>query len=79
MILSADEIDGDWKLVQYLDHFGPVGYFLNIPLKFISNDGKKMWLIYSANWMDKNMIGNPPGSYYSLSMHEVELVLNMGF
>jgi hypothetical protein len=76
MILAADEIDGDWKLVQYLDHFGPVAYFLNIPSKFISEDGKKMWLIYSANWMDKNMIGNPPGSYYSLSMHEIEIVLH---
>lgn len=73
MILAADEIDGEWKLVQYLDHFGPVAYFLNIPSKFISDNGKTMWLIYSANWMDKNMIGNPPGSYYSLSLHEIEI------
>jgi hypothetical protein len=73
MILAAEKIEGEWKLVQYLDRFGPVAYFLNIPSKFISKDGKTMWLIYSANWMDKNMIGNPLGSYYSLSMHEIEL------
>lgn len=74
MILEADNLAGDWKLVKYLDRFGPVAYFVNIPSKFISPDGKKMWLSYSANWMDKNMKGNPQGSYYSLSLHEIELI-----
>ena len=73
MILIADKITGDWKLLKYFDRFGPVAYFLNIPSKFISTDGTTMWLLYSANWMDKNMIGNPPGSYYSMSWHEIQL------
>jgi len=75
MVLASDEIDGEYKLVQYLDHFGPVAYFLTIPSKFISDDGKTFWLSYSANWMDKNMIGNPQGSYYSFSLHEISLDL----
>lgn len=70
MILEADKIDGQWKLVKYLDRFGPVAYFVNIPSKFISDDGKTMWLSYSANWQDKNMSGNPQGSFYTFSLHE---------
>ena len=73
MILGADELTGEWKMIQRLDQFGPVAYFLNIPSKFISDDGKKMWLCYSANFHDKNMYPNPPGSYYTLSLHEFEL------
>ena len=70
MILESDQLDGNWKLLKYLDRFGPVAYFVNIPSKFISKDGKTMWLSYSANWHDKNMPGNPEGSYYSFSLHE---------
>lgn len=73
MILEADRPDGDWKLVKYLDRFGPVAYFVNIPSKFISEDGKTMWLSYSANWQDKNMTGTPQGGYYSFSLHEFKL------
>jgi hypothetical protein len=73
MILEAQSLTGDWKLIKYLDRFGPVAYFVNIPSKFISPDGKKMWLSYSANWMDKNMNGKPVGSYYSFSLHEIIL------
>lgn len=75
MILEADSLTGEWKLVQYLDRFGPIAYFVNIPSKFISNDGKTMWLCYSANWHDKNMHPFPEGSYYSLSLHEIMLEL----
>ncbi len=70
MILAADDLTGNWEIVQRLDCFGPVAYFLNIPSKFISEDGKKMWLCYSANFHDKNMYPNPPGSFYTLSLHE---------
>ena len=59
--------------MQYLDRFGPMAYFVNIPSKFISPDGKTFWLSYSANWDDKNRYGNPAGSFYSLSLHEVKL------
>lgn len=73
MILEASVLDGDWKLVKYLDRFGPVAYFVNIPSKFISEDGKTMWLSYSANWQDKNMTGTPQGGFYSFSLHEFVL------
>lgn len=73
MILEADALTGNWKLVQYLDRFGPMAYFVNIPSKFISADGRTMWLSYSANWDDKNRYGNPAGSYYSFSLHEITL------
>jgi len=49
-ILEADKINGPWKLVVFMEKFGGQGYFVNIPSKFISNDGKSAWLCYSANW-----------------------------
>lgn len=73
MILESDSIDGQWKLIKYLDRLGPVAYFVNIPSKFISEDGKTMWLSYSANFHDKNITGSPQGSYYSFSLHEFEV------
>lgn len=73
MILESESLTGQWRLVQYLDRFGPMAYFVNIPSKFISPDGKTFWLSYSANWDDKNRYGNPAGSFYSLSLHEVKL------
>jgi len=49
-ILESDLVTGPWKLVTYLKHFGQQAYFVNIPSKFISNDGRTMWLCYSANF-----------------------------
>ncbi len=77
-ILEADKITGSWKMVIYMENFGPQAYFLNIPSKFISDDGKTMWLCYSANYTNKpnwkSPAGiekhNPPGSAYSFSLHE---------
>ncbi|MGN1265398.1 MAG: hypothetical protein ACI4UL_06230 [Muribaculaceae bacterium] len=70
MILESSHIDRDWRLLKYLDRFGPVAYFVNIPSKFISPDGKTMWLCYSANWHNKHAGGAPYGSHYSMSLHE---------
>jgi hypothetical protein len=46
-----------------------------------SDDGRKMWLSYSANFAnEKNGLGlepltiNPPGGRYGLSLHEMELI-----
>ena len=47
-ILEADEITGPWRLVTYMKDFGEQGYFLNIPSKFISADGRTVWLCYSG-------------------------------
>lgn len=71
MILFSDSLTGEWKINNYWEKFGPIAYFVNIPSKFISEDGKSMWLVYSANFHSKRMEGNPKGSFYSLSMHEI--------
>ncbi len=74
-ILEADQITGPWKMVSYMKDFGEQAYFLNFPSKFISDDGLKLWLCYSANygeWAEK-LNFNPPGGRYGLSLHEVTL------
>lgn len=73
MILEAHDITGEWRMVQYLPQFGPMAYFLNFPSRFISPDGRLAWLCYSANWHDKRLAGDPQGSQYAMSLHEVVL------
>jgi len=73
-ILESDKITGSWKLVTYMRHFGPQGYFLNFPTKFISPDGKTMWLAYSTNWTQKFKPGNPLGGRYGFAMQQVRLL-----
>lgn len=80
-ILESDSITGPWNLVSYMKDFGPQAYFVNIPSKFISNDGRTLWLCYSANYMyankrnDKDFLiqTNPKGSAYSLCLQELKL------
>jgi alpha-L-fucosidase len=76
MILEADAVDGPWKLAEYLPAFGPNAYFVNLPTKFISKDGLTGWLCYSSCWDNKVSFrpGNPPGSHYAMSLHEVRLL-----
>jgi hypothetical protein len=77
-ILEADAITGPWRMVTYLKDFGEQAYFLNFPSKFISPDGKSLWLCYSANfsggWNGAKLKYNPPGGRYGLSLHEVKLL-----
>jgi hypothetical protein len=77
-ILEAAEITGPWKMVTYMKDFGEQAYFLNFPSKFISEDGKTLWLCYSANfspgWNDVKLNFNPPGGRYGLCLHEVKLL-----
>ena len=49
-ILEADQLTGPWRLVTYMKDFGEQAYFLNFPSKFISADGRTLWLCYSANF-----------------------------
>ena len=49
-ILESDRISGPFKLVHYLHHFGEQAYFVNFPSKFISGDGRTLWLCYAANF-----------------------------
>jgi hypothetical protein len=66
-ILEADTITGPWRMVTYMRNFGEHAYFVNIPSKFISPDGRTFWLCYSANFCDgyngeAPLKANPPGS-----------------
>ena len=58
--------------------FWRAGYFLNFPSKFISADGKTLWLCYSANfapdWNGMKLKINPPGGRYGLCLHELRLL-----
>ena len=80
-ILESDSLTGPWNMVTYMEDFGPQAYFINIPSKFISDDGETMWLCYSANYMSGDLRNNPdfttktipPGSAYSLSLHEFKI------
>lgn len=77
-ILESGNITGPWKLVTYMKDFGEQAYFVNIPTKFIGNDGKTMWLIYSANFssgaFNEPHKSNPIGSGYGMTVQQVELV-----
>ena len=77
-ILEADAITGPWRLVTYMKDFGEQAYFVNIPSKFISADGRTLWLCYSANfasdWNGQKLEFNPPGGCYGLCLHEVRLL-----
>ena len=77
-ILEADDITGPWRMAAYLKDFGEQAYFLNFPGKFISEDGRTLWLCYSANfspgWNGVDLKINPPGGRYGLSLHEVKLM-----
>ena len=77
-ILEADAITGPWRMVAYMKDFGEQGYFLNFPSKFISPDGRTLWLCYSTNfspgWNGVKLDVNPPGGRYGLCLHEVRLL-----
>ena len=70
-ILESDAITGPFKIVQYLRNFGEQGYFLNFPSKFISDDGRTLWLSYSANFFP--LPSNPPHSKYAMCLQEITL------
>jgi hypothetical protein len=77
-ILESDKLTGPWKIVTYMKHFGEQGYFVNIPSKFISSDGKTAWLCYSAffsqGWNNIKFYSNPPGGRYGLVLQEIKLL-----
>jgi hypothetical protein len=77
-ILESDLVTGPWKLVTYLKNFGQQAYFVNIPSKFISEDGRTMWLCYSANyavgWTEVDIQALPEGSKYAMCLQEIKLL-----
>ena len=78
-ILESDNLTGPWKLVTYMKDFGEQAYFVNIPSKFISKDGKTAWLLYSSNFAtDVNGVKikvNPPGSHYGFVLQKIEFLV----
>ena len=77
-VLEADRIAGPYRLAFYMKHFGEQAYFLNFPSKFISEDGRTLWLCYSGNfthnWPGQTIVENPPGSHYGLVLQQVVLL-----
>jgi hypothetical protein len=77
-VLESDHLTGpSWSLVTYMQSFGQQAYWVNIPSKFISTDGRTAWLCYSANWNGipgHDSIEDPPGSAYGLCLHEITLL-----
>jgi hypothetical protein len=77
-ILESDRITGPWRLLVYMRDFGEQGYFVNIPSKFISADGRTAWLCYAANftngYLHTNYRDNPPGSRYGMTLQEIKLL-----
>jgi hypothetical protein len=77
-LLESDKIDGDWKIITYMKEFGTQAYFVNIPSKFISDDGEIMWLLYSGNFSyDENGKPHkvyPPGGHYGITFQKIQFV-----
>ncbi len=71
-ILEADRITGPWRLVSFMEDFGVQGYFVNIPSKFISPDGRSAWLCYSGNFT-RDQRTDPPGGRYAMVLQEIRL------
>jgi hypothetical protein len=71
-LLESDDVCGPWRLVHYWRQFGRQAYFVNIPTKFLSSDGQRGWLCYSANFNHRNKAEwiAPPGSRYAMCLQE---------
>lgn len=76
-ILESDAVTGPWRMVAYLKDFGEQAYFVNFPTKFISGDGRTLWMCYGANysdgWNKVNFKALPEGSGYGMCLQEVRL------
>jgi hypothetical protein len=77
-ILESDQITGPYKVITYMKDFGKQGYFATFPSKFISEDGKTLWLSYSANFYDgyfrDRTKADPIGSRYAWNLQEIKLL-----
>jgi len=75
-ILESANITGPWNMVVFMQSFGEQGYFVNIPSKFISSDGRTAWLCYAANFSGNTvpLKSSPPGSHYCMNLQEITLM-----
>jgi hypothetical protein len=81
-ILEADEVTGPYRMVAFMKKFGPQGYFLTFPSKFIGADGRTAWLSFSANfhksYFDNRTVADPLGSRYAWNLQEIRLLDEAG-
>jgi hypothetical protein len=77
-ILESEKITGPWQLAVYMHNFGEQGYFVNIPSKFISPDGRSAWLCYATNftngYLHTNYRADPPGGGYGMNLQEIRFM-----
>lgn len=73
-LLESSRVTGPWRMVTFMEKFGEQAYFVNLPSKFISADGKTAWLCYSANFT-RDRKANPPGSQYAMVLQEIRFVM----
>ncbi len=75
---ESESLTGPWRLIAYLRDFGQQAYFVNIPSKFVSADGRSAWLMYAANftngYLKTNFKADPPGSGYGMCLQEIKFV-----
>jgi hypothetical protein len=61
-----------------MHNFGEQAYFVNIPSKFISADGRTAWLCYSSNftnsYLHTDFKDDPPGGGYGMVLQEFKLL-----
>ncbi|HEX3698171.1 MAG TPA: hypothetical protein VH374_22560 [Polyangia bacterium] len=70
--LESDSVSGPFRMVQYLQNFGVGAYYVTMPSRFISDDGRTAWIEYSSGDFTTE---DPPGSRYAMSFQEVVLDL----
>jgi len=79
LMLEAERLEGPWRLFAHLPDFGTQAYFVNIPSRFVAEDGGSLWLCYSANFSNAfydlpQVAEDPPGSRYAMCLHELTII-----
>ena len=63
---------GQFELITYMEDFGRQAYFVNLPSRFISEDGKTMWMCSSVNFTGQS--ASPKDGKYSMYLREFKLM-----
>ena len=69
--LESPSVTGPFRLITYLQRFGPEAYFVNIPSRYLGTTAEPdltARLSYSANFAFRDGPPNPPGSGYFWSL-----------
>ena len=76
-VFEAPQLTGPLEAGYVQERLWPAGPLREPPIKFISADGRRAWLCYSANlapnWNKIPIAPDPPGSRYGLVLQEVLL------